>query len=104
MDWQDCIADVGMMTCEDYDGYGHFIEYDIVLADEFQQQAFEQIADFLLYRRDDIIASYLRRYDDGQTRIFLMVDKTMTWDGLPFEEELKLSDRVLDALDEMELE
>ena len=92
------IDDIGEFTCEDYDAHGHFMEYAFVPGEAVYDAVEEQVECYV-ESSDSYFDSYLRRYDDGSTRIFIGINEDFSSTGLFEERELELDDEVMYALD-----
>ena len=102
MEWNGVIDEIGMMTCDDYDQYGHYAEYEAVPTLPLRERIVEQL-DTYIESDDSYIDTYLRRYDDGLTRLFVTVNEDFTEDGYFIEQEIELPVYVLEDLDDIEL-
>ena len=85
-DYQDYIT-FDECTLDDCDEYGAFVEYSVFVCNEIKQLAHEQFSGVYVPSEESYIDYYLRRYEDGSTRIWLGIHEDFTTTGL-FEEGL----------------
>ena len=102
-DFSEYLSEIGPVTLVGDDKYGDFEEYECVLQDDLLYQAMDQLREYIP-DDDTYMNAYIRRYEDGSTRIWLGINEDFSSRGIYVEEEMELDDEVLEVLDTIPLE
>ena len=103
MAWWNYVSAIYPTDFSSADQYGEYDEYECELLDDLLYEAMDQLREYIP-TDDSYLEAYLRRYRDGSTRIWVVVNDAYGSQGCSVEEEIHLDDDVMAELDEIELD